>query len=101
MNATSPDELRLPLPRAFLRIGVTGHRIGAKFSVAAADEARTTIDRVLAEMSRLARETVLRNAWAFADTVPVLSAVSALAEGSDRVVAEAALAAGHALNVIL
>ena len=88
MSPTSPDELVLPLPRAFLRIGVTGHRIGAKFSDAAAAEARKTVDRVLADMARLARDSVLRDAWAFADGAPVVSMVSALAEGSDRIVAK-------------
>jgi hypothetical protein len=101
MSPTSPDEWVLPLPRAFLRIGVTGHRIGPKFSVAASAEAQKTVGRVLGEMARLARDAVLRNGWAFADASPVLSTVSALAEGSDRIVAEAGLAAGHALNVIL
>jgi len=101
MSPTRPDALLLPLPRAFLRVGVTGHRIGAKFSLAAAAEAQKTIERVLADMARLARDTVLRDGWAFADSTPVLSTVSSLAEGSDRVVADAGLAAGLALNVIL
>lgn len=101
MNSISTSELVLPLPRAFLRIGVTGHRIGAKFSDAAAAEVRKTIDRLLADMARLAGEAVARDAWAFVSATPVLSTVSALAEGSDRIIAEAGLAAGHGLNVIL
>src|SRR5690242_10610256 len=101
MSPTRPDAFVLPLPRGFLRIGVTGHRIGTKFSAAAAAEAQKTIGRVLADMARLSRETVLREGWAFADSTPVLSIVSSLAEGSDRVVADAGLAAGLALNVIL
>src|SRR5690348_10672964 len=101
MSLTRPDAFVLPLPRPFLRIGVTGHRIGTKFSATAAAEARKTVDRILADMTRLAREVVLHDEWAFAEATPTLSAVSALAEGSDRIVAEAALLGGHTLNVIL
>ena len=101
MRPAKPDEWVLPLPRAFLRIGVTGHRIGTKFSLAAAAEAQKTIERVLADMARLARDTVMRERWAFSDSTPALSIVSSLAEGSDRVVAGAGLAAALALSVIL
>ena len=61
MSPTKTDDLVLPLPRAFLRIGVTGHRIGAKFSDATAADARKTVERLLADMARLTRDAVF--AW--------------------------------------
>jgi hypothetical protein len=101
MDQQDTDELVLPRPQACLRIGVTGHRIGPKFSDVQAADVRKTVDTILAEIARLARATVSKDAWAFASTRPVLSTVSALAEGADRIVAEAGLAADFALNVIL
>src|SRR5512135_1778952 len=101
MSEQNVDALVLPKPRASLRIGVTGHRIGTKFSDAQAAAVRTTIDRILANIQRLAQHTVERHAWAFAPGKAILSTISALAEGSDRIVAEAGLAKGYPLNVIL
>lgn len=101
MSEQNVDALVLPKPRASLRIGVTGHRIGTKFSDAQAATVRTTIDRVLADIEGIAQHTVERHAWAFAPGKAILSTISALAEGSDRIVAEAGLAKGYPLNVIL
>src|SRR5471032_2482524 len=101
MDQQNSDDMILPQPQARLRVGVTGHRLGPKFSQAAAAEVRTTIDGLLAEIARVAHHTVERDAWAFADPAPIVSTISAIAEGSDRIVAEAGLAAGLPLSVIL
>lgn len=95
------DELVLPRPCACLRVGVTGHRIGSKFSHAEAAAVRRSLDSILADIARLARQTVEREAWAFSRPEPVLSTISALASGSDQIVAQAGLDAGFALSVIL
>jgi hypothetical protein len=93
--------LVLPRPQASLRVGVTGHRVGAKFSDAQAEAVRSTIDHLLADIAAHAEQAVARNALAFAGGKPALSTISALAEGSDRIVAEAGLVRGLPLNVIL
>ena len=101
MDQTRSDEMVLPRPRASLRVGVTGHRIGAKFSEAQATDVRQTVDAILSDVARFARATMAKDAWAFSETEPALSTVSALAEGADRIVADAGLAAGMPLSVIL
>jgi hypothetical protein len=101
MDQTRSDEMVLPRPRASLRVGVTGHRIGAKFSEAQATDVRKTVDAILSDVARFARATVAKDAWAFSETEPALSTVSALAEGADRIVADAGLATGMPLSVIL
>jgi len=101
MSARNVTKLVLPLPQARLRIGVTGHRIGTKFSQSQADAVRCTIDQLLSDITRRAQQCVEDNRWAFAAGEAVVSTISALAEGSDRILAEAGLAQGHPLNVIL
>ncbi len=101
MDLQHKDELVLPRPWACLRVGVTGHRIGPKFSQPAAAAVRATIDNIFGDIARLGRQTVERDAWAFSRPEPVLSTISALASGSDQIVAQAGLDAGYALSVIL
>jgi len=101
MRKQNMTEQVLPLPKARLRIGVTGHRIGSKFSQSQAEAVRATIARLLSDITRLAREAVEANRWAFAGGEAVVSTISALAEGSDRILAEAGLDQGHPLNAIL
>lgn len=101
MSEQNINGLVLPRPKAALRIGVTGHRIGAKFTDAQAQAVRSTIDKLLADIATVAQQTAARERWAFADATPALSTISALAEGSDRLVAEAGLARNFPLNVIL
>jgi hypothetical protein len=95
------DDLNPPRPRACLRIGVTGHRIGAKLSEGQVAGVRATIDTLLSELRTLGTAAVMRDAWAFDEQKLALSVVSPLAEGADRIVAEAGLAAGMSLRVIL
>ncbi len=97
----STDESHVPRPKAFLRVGVTGHRPGPKLSPVQAAAVRRTVDRILGEIAQLTRDVVEREAWAFASRRPELSVISALAEGADRIVAEAGLAAEYGLGVVL
>lgn len=98
---TSPDETPVPRPKAFLRVGVTGHRPGPKLSVEQAVHVRRTVDTILADIARLSREVIERDPWAFSSRRPELSVMSSLAEGADRIVAEAGLAADYGLAAIL
>jgi hypothetical protein len=75
-----------------LRIGVSGHRVPPKLPEQSAAPLRAHIDRILAAMAAAARK---------ADAATDLVIVSSLAEGSDRIVAEAGLAAGFALQAVL
>jgi hypothetical protein len=69
-----------------LHIGVTGHRLPPKLPEASEAPLRALIDRIFAEVAGAARDTTI---------------VSALAEGSDRIIAEAGLAAGFKLEAVL
>jgi hypothetical protein len=75
-----------------LRIGVSGHRVPPKLPEESEAPLRAHIDRILAAVAAAARK---------ANTATELVIVSSLAEGSDRIVAEAGLAAGFILQVVL
>ena len=75
-----------------LRIGVSGHRVPPKLPEESEAPLRAHIDRILSAVAAAARK---------ANTATDLVIVSALADGSDRIVAEAGLAAGFALHAIL
>jgi hypothetical protein len=75
-----------------LRIGVSGHRVPPKLPEESEAPLRTLIDRILAATVDTARK---------ANAASALVIVSSLAEGSDRIVAAAGLAAGFALQVVL
>jgi hypothetical protein len=98
-------------PRIRLRIGVSGHRVPPKLPVEAEAPVRALLDRILATIVEAARESESRyaalahspasepaSAASFADTFVI---VSSLAEGSDRLLAEAGLAAGFGLEAVL
>jgi hypothetical protein len=97
----STDETTPPRPMPCLRIGVTGHRPGPKLSPEQAVAMRRTVDGLLAGVAKAAEEVLARDGWAFGADKPKLSIVSALAEGADRIVAEAGLAAGYAMSAVL
>ena len=96
-----------------LRVGVSGHRAPPKLPAQSEDPLRNTIDRLLLVIV----DTVcqVENAGAIGpgdepvpdsesfspERVTGLAIVSSLAEGSDSIVAEAGLAAGFELEVIL
>jgi hypothetical protein len=75
-----------------LRIGVSGHRVPPKLPASSEAPLRAHIDRILAAIAAAARK---------ADATTELVVVSSLAEGSDRIVAEAGLAAGFVLQAVL
>ena len=88
-------------PRACLRVGVTGHRTGPKLPDEVAPAVRATVERLFAQMNQAFADTVNSAQWAFGDEPPELVVVSALAEGADRIIAEAGLGNGAALEVVL
>jgi hypothetical protein len=88
-------------PRACLRVGVTGHRTGPKLEVHQQPAVRATVARLFEALSQSFREAVNGADWAFAPGPPELVVLSALAEGADRIVADAGLAAGAVLDVVL
>ena len=75
-----------------LRIGVSGHRLPPKLPEESEAPLRAHLDRILAAIAAAARK---------ANGATELIIISSLAEGSDRIVAEAGLAAGFALQVVL
>jgi uncharacterized protein len=92
-------------PRVRLRIGVTGHRVPPKLPEESQAPLRTELDRILGALFGAARSVEneymahmpARDAALARDFV----IVSSLAEGSDRIVAEAGLEAGCKLEVVL
>lgn len=101
MSIVDTDLPSPPKPCAHLRIGVTGHRPGPKLSPEQAVTVRKSVDHIIADIAVFTREAVAHEAWAFSTIQPALSVVSSLAEGADRIVAEAGLAQDMPLNVIL
>ena len=96
MSATSnsPSSGK-PLLGKPLRIGVSGHRVTPKLPEQSLAPLRTQIDRLFAAFASEAR------ADAASRHAAEIVIVSSLAEGSDRIVAEAGLAAGFTLQAIL
>jgi uncharacterized protein len=92
-------------PNARLRIGVTGHRIPPKLPEESEAPLRAQMDRIFTAFASAARnientcmaDVSAREAALARDT----TVVSSLAEGSDRIVAEAGLAGGCKLEVVL
>ncbi len=100
-------------PRIRLRVGVTGHRVPPKLPAESEGPIRAAVDHVLALIVRAANEAQQTNlsslpAAAAASDRPAgtrieceFAVVSSLAEGADRIVADAGLAAGFKLEVVL
>ena len=106
-------------PSIRLRIGVSGHRMPPKLPIQSEAPLRALIDCILAAIvdtartvendyaAFLPRHARLRNSSKQSNfsgreqTATRFAVVSALAEGSDRIVAEAGLAAGFGLEVVL
>jgi hypothetical protein len=96
------NNLSPPPPRIRLRIGVSGHRAPPKLPAQSQAPLRALLDRILATIIETARN--LNSDYPGGKSAPAESAfaiVSALAEGSDRMVAEAGLAAGYTLEAVL
>jgi hypothetical protein len=100
-------------PRIRLRVGVSGHRVPPKLPVESEAPVRAAVDHVLALIVGAANEAQRASlsslpAAAAAGDRPAggnvdceFAVVSSLAEGADRIVAEAGLAAGFDLEVVL
>jgi hypothetical protein len=106
-------------PRVRFRVGVTGHRGPPKLPLESEAPVRSVLDQLLALVVKLGRQAA--NAYAeCAPAQPFLTGtgatpdgasaaaascdfvvVSSIAEGADRLVAEAGLAAGFTLEVVL
>jgi hypothetical protein len=95
------ETLRPLLPRVRLRVGVTGHRPGPKLPPEGVAPIRQTVDRILAAIAASARNIITTSSGGLVDTSLELVVVSALAEGADRIVAQAGLAAGYGLDAVL
>ena len=100
-----------PRPSFALTLGVSGHRpnrdpkpgageesSGPKFN---ADKVRAAIDNFLGTLKAAVGDLDEAAKEWFDSAPPVLAMVSSLAEGSDRIAAEAALANGLPLDVVL
>jgi len=105
-------------PRIRLRIGVSGHRTAPKLPAGSEIPLRAVLDPILAAIVETARGAASEYAALAsarrrhrsapqaqpaspADRAGAFVVVSALAEGSDRIVAEAGLAAGFGLESVL
>ena len=91
-------------PRVRLRIGITGHRGPPKLPDESVASIRAAIDHVLAAMVEEGRKAQI----AYDAATPTeqgataeFVVISSLAEGADRLVAEAGLAAGFTLDAVL
>lgn len=101
------------LPRIRLRVGVTGHRVPPKLPKEAEAPIRALLDRILALVVDVAHKAEAeyracvpaRYDGSGAAVSPALSSkfaiVSSVAEGSDRLLADAGLAAGFSLEAVL
>jgi hypothetical protein len=94
----APPPLR---PRARLRVGVTGHRPGRKLPEESIAEVVRSVDAVFRTLTDALPLVVSEARWAFEGGDTELAVVSPLAEGADRIVAEAGLRAGARLEVVL
>jgi hypothetical protein len=89
-----------PKPLFALSVGVIGHRPN-RLPDAARERVTAEVAQVLEMIAREVRSAFARHADVFAPEPPSLSLISALAEGADRIAAEAALATGFMLDVVL
>lgn len=90
-----------PRARLVLRVGVTGHRPGSSLPETELARTRAQVATLLAQAARAVGALYQQNRSAFSEEPPLLVAVSALAEGGDRIVAEEALRADWQLDVVL
>lgn len=96
-------------PRLALRVGITGHRWreahhapNERLDIGNAGAVRSALRLVLQRIKSAVHETHRGHADAFTEDQPVLSLVSALAEGADELAASVALepAVGYVLDIV-
>ena len=86
-------------PLAF-RVGVVGHRPN-RLGSADLGQLASVLNTILGIVRHEVAETKQRNPELFDDSPPVVRALSPLAEGTDRIFAEQALAAGYELCCVM
>jgi len=89
-----------PKPRLALSIGIIGHRPN-RLPEAARVKVQADVVNLLDRLHAEVRTALAADQEYFSHNEPQLSLISALAEGADRMAAEAALARGWALDVAL
>jgi len=87
-----------PRPELALTLGITGHRV---LEPATRAMLSTTLDALLARVAYKVRTIGTAHTDVFAPVAPALTLLSPLAEGTDQIAAEAALAQGYALHAVL
>jgi hypothetical protein len=90
-------------PRIRLRVGVSGHRAPPKLPADSEAPLRSVLDRILSTIVETAREAAASDVLVepAAKSEEAFVVVSSLAEGADRLVAEAGVSAGYALEAVL
>lgn len=94
-------EARPYRPHVRLRVGVSGHRTGPKLPAEVQPRVQRTIERLFGDILAHLSDARGDARWAFGAQESELVVVSALAEGADRMVAEAGLRAGARLEAVL
>ena len=95
-------------PMLALRVGITGHRwrdtqndaAGVRLDRELAPQVRTAIGTILTRIRAIAARVGQEDEAIFATGAPVLSLLSALAEGADELAADVATDAGFVLDVV-
>jgi len=90
-----------PRPRLVLRLGVTAHRPGSSLPASELDRIRAQVAELVDRAAKAARSIQQQYQFAYSAEPPLLVALSAIAEGGDRIFAEEALRAGWQLDVVL
>lgn len=99
MNSNAdPSEKHPPRPVMTLRVGAAGHRPERLPNAAAVSAA---VGAVLAAVRKAVQDAHASAPELYSDAPPVLRLVTALAEGTDRIAAAAALELGYELQAIL
>ncbi len=86
-----------PRPRCVVNVGFTGHRAD-RLTPGHAVSVKAHVEQALRLIAGTVRAAHLKGAGWFTGEEPELRAISALAEGADRLCAEAALAQGYRLD---
>jgi hypothetical protein len=95
-------------PVLTLIVAIVGHRLDRSSTLGATpglafdvEEVRASTDHALAAISKIARELLQQRPECFASQSPLISVVTSLGEGADRIGAESAIASGLPFDVIL
>jgi len=95
------EQIHPPRPRLVLRIGVTAHRPGASLPASELGRVRAQVADLVGRAAKTVHNVQEQHRFVYSAEPPLMVAVSALAEGGDRIFAEEALRAGCQLDVVL